>query len=75
MAVLIGIMNIVNYSSVVTESDTILDILSGPNAPFGEKHKKEILTKKACKKLVILTSLFITVSLLRVLPSPQRFCR
>lgn len=39
MAVLVGIMNIVNYSSVVTESDTILDILSGPNAPFGEKHE------------------------------------
>ncbi|MCI7000562.1 MAG: transposase [Clostridiales bacterium] len=66
----------VNRSVIVHyQSDTILDILSGPNAPFGEKHKKEILTKKACKKLVILTSLFITVSLLRVLPSPQRFCR
>ena len=39
MTVLVGIMNIVNYSAVVTESDTILDILSGPNAPFGEKHE------------------------------------
>lgn len=35
MVVLVGIMNIINYSSVVTETDTILDILSQPNAPFG----------------------------------------
>lgn len=34
MVVLVGIMNIINYSSVVTETDTILDILSGSNAPF-----------------------------------------
>ena len=39
MTVLVGIMNIVNYSAVVTESDTILDILSEPNAPFGEKNE------------------------------------
>ena len=35
MTVLVGIMNIVNYSSVVTETDTILDVLSQPDAPFG----------------------------------------
>ena len=35
MTILVGIMNIVNYSSVVTETNTILDILSGLNAPFG----------------------------------------
>lgn len=35
MTILVGIMNIVNYSSVVTETDTILDVLSQPNAPFG----------------------------------------
>lgn len=34
MVLLIGIMNVLNYSSVVTEADTILDILSQPNAPF-----------------------------------------
>ncbi len=36
MAVLVGIMNVVNYSSVVTETDTILDVLSQPDAPFGD---------------------------------------
>ncbi len=35
MTILVGIMNIVNYSSVVTETDAILDVLSQPNAPFG----------------------------------------
>ena len=35
MTILVGIMNIVNYSSVVTETDTILDVLSQPDAPFG----------------------------------------
>lgn len=34
MTLLVGIMNIINYSSVVTEADTILDILSQPNSPF-----------------------------------------
>lgn len=34
MTVLVLIMNIVNYSSVVNESDTVLDVLSQPNAPF-----------------------------------------
>lgn len=48
MAVLVGIMNVVNYSAVVTETDTILDVLSQPNAPFGmqpdmpEKPPKDI---------------------------------
>ena len=37
MAILVGVMNIINYSSVVAETDTILDVLSQPNAPFGEK--------------------------------------
>ena len=35
MTVLVGIMNIVNYSSVVTEADAVLDVLSQPDAPFG----------------------------------------
>lgn len=37
MTILVGVMNIINYSSVVTEADTILDILSQPNAPFGNQ--------------------------------------
>ncbi len=37
MTILVGIMNVVNYSSVVTETDTILDVLSQPNAPFGNQ--------------------------------------
>lgn len=36
MAVLVGIMNLVNYSSVITEADSVLDILSQPNAPFAD---------------------------------------
>lgn len=43
MAILVGIMNIINYSSVITETDTILDILAQPNAPFNnmqEPHDK-----------------------------------
>ena len=35
MTILVGIMNIVNYSSVVTEADAVLDVLSQPDAPFG----------------------------------------
>lgn len=34
MAVLVLIMNLVNYSSVAAECDTVLDVLSQPNAPF-----------------------------------------
>ncbi len=34
MTVLIIIMNLVNYSSVVNDSDTVLNVLSQPNAPF-----------------------------------------
>lgn len=37
MAVLVLIMNIVNYSSVVSEIDNVLDVLSQPNAPFTER--------------------------------------
>ena len=37
MTILVGVMNIINYSSVVAETDTILDILSQPNAPFGNQ--------------------------------------
>ncbi|MDO5449182.1 MAG: HAMP domain-containing sensor histidine kinase, partial [Clostridia bacterium] len=40
MAVLVGIMNIVNYSSVITETDMILNVLSQPNAPFGSQKEK-----------------------------------
>lgn len=34
MTVLVGIMNIINFSSVAAEADTVLDILSQPNLPF-----------------------------------------
>lgn len=34
MAVLVGIMNIINYNSVITETDAVLDMLSQPNLPF-----------------------------------------
>lgn len=34
MTVLLLIMNLVNYSSVSSEADTVLDILSRPGAPF-----------------------------------------
>ena len=37
MTVLVGIMNIVNYSSVVTEADAVLAVLSQPDAPFGNR--------------------------------------
>lgn len=35
MTILVSVMNIINYSSVVAETDTILDVLSQPDAPFG----------------------------------------
>ncbi len=35
MFLLVGIMNAVNYSAVVTEADTVLDVLSQPGGPFG----------------------------------------
>ena len=34
MMSLVAIMNIINYTSVVSESDAIIDMLSQPNAPF-----------------------------------------
>ena len=34
MTVLVAIMNLVNYSQVVSDSDAVLDVLSQPNAPF-----------------------------------------
>lgn len=37
MTLLVGIMNIINYSSVITEADAILGMLSQPNAPFGNQ--------------------------------------
>lgn len=39
MAVLILIMSILNYTSMVSESDTVLDILSKPSAPFLDEEK------------------------------------
>lgn len=36
MTVLVGIMNAINFSSVVAETDRILHVLSQPNAPFAE---------------------------------------
>lgn len=40
MAVLVTIMNLINYSVVVKESDVTLDILSQPNFPFSEKEDR-----------------------------------
>ncbi len=40
MAVLVTIMNLINYSVVVKESDATLDILSQPNFPFSEKEDR-----------------------------------
>ncbi len=37
MAVLVGIMNLINYSVVVKDSDTTLRVLAEPGAPFFEK--------------------------------------
>lgn len=34
MTVLVLIMNIVNFTSVISESDSVLDVLAQPNAPF-----------------------------------------
>ena len=34
MAMLVLIMNIVNYFGVISESDRVLDVLSQPGAPF-----------------------------------------
>ena len=34
MTVLVGIMNAINYSSVLSQTDAILDVLSRPDAPF-----------------------------------------
>ncbi len=34
MTVLVGSMNLINYTSVVRETDTILEVLSGPHGPF-----------------------------------------
>lgn len=39
MTLLVGIMNIINYSSVVSEADAVLNMLSQPNAPFGNKEE------------------------------------
>ncbi len=36
MTVLVLIMNIVNYTSVVNDSDTVIDVLAQPNAPFAD---------------------------------------
>ena len=41
MAVLVTIMNIVNYQSVVNESDTVLDVLSQPDLPSLDKKEPE----------------------------------
>ena len=56
MTMLVGIMNIINYSAVVTEADTILDILSQPDAPFDDHEKTKSLTIFICcmKTLYIL---------------------
>ena len=40
MTLLVGIMNIVNYSSVIKEADAVLSMLSQPNAPFGNQEEK-----------------------------------
>ncbi len=37
MAVLVGAMNIINYSAVVAEADRVLEVLSQPGGPGGQK--------------------------------------
>ena len=37
MTVLVGVMNLINYSVVVKESDAVLDVISQPNIPFFDK--------------------------------------
>ena len=37
MTVLVGVMNLINYSVVVKESDAVLDVISQPNNPFFDK--------------------------------------
>lgn len=37
MTVLVGVMNLINYSVVVKESDAVLDVISQPNNPFFNK--------------------------------------
>lgn len=39
MTVLIGIMSILNYTSMVNDSDTVLEILSKPSAPFLDEER------------------------------------
>ncbi|MCF0145154.1 MAG: hypothetical protein HUJ73_01060, partial [Eubacterium sp.] len=33
---LVGIMNLINYSSVISEAESVVDVVSQPNAPFFE---------------------------------------
>ncbi|MCF0137461.1 MAG: GHKL domain-containing protein [Oscillospiraceae bacterium] len=40
MTLLVGIMNVVNYSSVVREADATIDVISQPNAPFFDGGKQ-----------------------------------
>ncbi len=42
MTVLIFVMNLVNYSSVVSESDEVLDVISRPDAPFFSENVQEV---------------------------------
>ena len=37
MTVLVGVMNLINYSVVVKESDAVLDVLALPDNPFFNK--------------------------------------
>ncbi len=46
MTVLVGMMNAINYSVVVRESDETLRVLSQPDAPFGDKENRPDKTKK-----------------------------
>lgn len=44
MSLLILIMNGINYTSVIRESDQTLDVLSLPGAPFRKEHVLFFLT-------------------------------
>ena len=41
MAILISVMNVVNYMGVVSESDSILDVMVRPDTPFFDENRPE----------------------------------
>lgn len=52
MTLLVGIMNIINYSTVVSEADNILDVISQPNAPFMDKGQRPDRPKREIEEFI-----------------------